>query len=294
MTSTSINRRGLLGAIGAAGLISVAAPAFAQTGLGRPDVIIGWTPWSDAEVVTKLAARVLRGRMRKDVELTLADIEAQFRTVAKGDIDLMLMSWEPGLHAPYLRRHGDDLVDLGTLYRGTIGLAVPEWVPQEMISSIEDLGRADVRDTLENRIVGIDPGAGLMASTRKAMGDYGLDSYALEEGTGPTMVREIAKAQRGETPVVVTAWRPHAKFALYGMRYLEDPKGVFAEVSEIHARASRDFVSRQPEIADMVRAMSFEVDDIEQIMVHGRDLGIDAAIEDWISANPQTIDRWLG
>ncbi|KUF08759.1 glycine betaine ABC transporter substrate-binding protein [Pseudoponticoccus marisrubri] len=289
-TLSTLDRRTLLS--GAAALALLPAGARAQS-LGRPDVIIGWTPWSDAEVVTKLAARVLRAQMGQDVELTLADIEAQFRTLAAGDIDVMLMSWEPGLHAPYLRRYGAELADLGPLYEGTIGLAVPDWVDPGMLSSIEDLAKPEVREALGGRIVGIDPGAGLMATTRQAMTAYGLGDYTLEEGTGPKMVREIALAQRRQAPVVVTAWRPHMKFALYGMRYLEDPQGLYAEASTIHARANAGFAERAPELARMLGRMSLETADIEQIMVAARETGIDAALEAWIAANGERIRGWI-
>lgn len=290
MTASAPNRRTLLTGAAALGLAPLAARA---QSLGRPDVIIGWTPWSDAEVVTKLAARVLREEMGQDVELTLADIEAQFRTLAKGDIDVMLMSWEPGLHAPYLRRYGADLADLGPLYEGTIGLAVPEWVDPSLISSIEDLARPEVQEALGNRIVGIDPGAGLMATTREAITAYGLDGYTLEEGTGPKMVREIALAQRKEAPVVVTAWRPHMKFALYGMRYLDDPQGLYADASTIHARANSGFPERAPDLARMLEKMSLEIADIERIMVDARETGIDAALDDWIAGNADRIRAWV-
>jgi glycine betaine/proline transport system substrate-binding protein len=291
MTSITPNRRAFIGAIGAT-LLASANSVLAQ-GLARPDVIIGWTPWSDAEVVTKLAARILRRKMQADVELTLADIDSQFRTMAKGEIDAMLMSWEPDLHAHYLRRHGDELADLGPLYTGTIGLAVPEWVSVDLISSIEDLKKPEVQEALQSSIVGIDPGAGLMAITREAMDAYSIGAYSLKEGTGPKMVREVALAQRRDEPIVVTAWRPHIKFELYGMRYLEDPKGLYSAASTIHARANTDFQTRAPAIADMLSRMSLEISDIEAMMVDARENGIDAAIDTWMNENPDTIQSWI-
>jgi glycine betaine/proline transport system substrate-binding protein len=293
MTTIPLSRRKVMALAASAAPLVLPAAAAGQ-GLARPDVVIGWTPWSDAEVVTKLAAHVLRERMGQDVELTLADIAAQFRTVAAGDIDLMLMSWEPDLHAPYLRRHGDRLVDLGTLYTGTIGLAVPGWVPDGLIASIEDLARPEVREALDGRIVGIDPGAGLMATTRAAMEAYGLTDYDLTEGTGPGMVREIARAERDAAPLVVTAWRPHSKFALYGMRYLEDPRGLYAAASTIHARANAAFPERAPEIAAMIGRLELSIEDIEALMVAARERGVDAAIADWIDANPDRVAAWAG
>lgn len=290
MNRHMFNRRTFLGTATAA-LAANTSLAMAQ-GLSRPDVIIGWTPWADAEVVTKLAAQILRQELKSDVELTLADIDAQFRTMAQGKIDVMLMSWEPDLHAPYLRKYGDTLVDLGSLYDGTIGLAVPEWVPEDLISSIADLTKPDVRAALDDRIVGIDPGAGLMATTRSAMQEYGLDAYTLTEGTGPSMVRQIALAQRNNAPIVVTGWRPHAKFAQYGMRYLEDPKGLYSAASTIHVRAHSNFPRTAPAIASMLSKMFLDTADIEAMMVDVRNRGIDAAIGDWISNNPDKIASW--
>jgi len=292
MTRIATSRRTFLAGLAAASGAALAAPALATT-LSRPDLTIGWTTWSDAEIVTKLVARVLATRGGYDIELTLADIEAQFRTISKGDIDLMLMSWEPDLHAPYLRQYGRNLTDLGTLYEGTIGLAVPEWVPQDMISSIDDLRRADVQEALEGKITGIDPKAGLMATTRAAIDAYGLTGYELTEGTGPRMVRAIAKAQRTASPIVVTAWRPHQKFPLYGMRYLADPKGLFAASSQIHARANAGFVQTHPQIAAAISRISFQVPEIEQMMLDARENGTEEAIDRWIDANPDRIAAWL-
>jgi glycine betaine/proline transport system substrate-binding protein len=276
-----MNRRSFLTAAASASTLALASPALA---LNRPDVIIGWTTWSDAEVTTKLAARVLRNQ-GFDVELALADIEAQFRTVSEGAIDMMMMSWEPGLHAPYLRRYGDNLTDLGTIYEGSIGLAVPEWVTD--VNSITDLPGSGI-DT----IVGIDPGAGLMATTREAISAYNLD-MTLSEGTGPKMVRALAKAQRGKDPIVVTAWRPHAKFGMFNMRYLEDPQGLYADKSEIHARANSGFVSKRPDIARIVENMTMDVNAIESIMVNARQVGVDDAVNAWMSENEETITSWL-
>lgn len=287
-------RRAVLAGL-AGSAAALAAPRLARAqGLSRPDVIIGWTPWADAEATTKLVARILRERKGLDVELALADIDAQFRTVASGDIDMMLMSWEPGLHASYLRRHGGELANLGALYEGSIGLAVPEWVGPDRIASIADLARPDLAEALGSTITGIDPGAGLMSVTREAIEIYGLSGYTLSEGTGPTMVRAVARAARREAPIVVTAWRPHAKFALYGMRYLDDPKGVFAARSTITARANADFAARNPDLVAVIDRISLPTPALEGIMAQARTDGIDAAIEAWMADNASTIDAWLG
>jgi glycine betaine/proline transport system substrate-binding protein len=80
------------------------------------EVEIGWTAWSDAEFVTKLARQVLEERVGEDVTLTQTGIAPQYQGVAQGDIDVMLMSWLPGTHSDYMDKVQDDVVSLGIQY----------------------------------------------------------------------------------------------------------------------------------------------------------------------------------
>ena len=63
---------------------------------------IGWTAWSDAEFVTKLAKRILEDRMDYEVELLQTDIAPQYQGLATRSIDIMLMSWQPETHEDYV------------------------------------------------------------------------------------------------------------------------------------------------------------------------------------------------
>ena len=60
--------------------------------LAKETIKIGWTAWSDAEFVTKLAKRILVERMGYEVELLQTDIAPQYQGLATGSIDIMLMS----------------------------------------------------------------------------------------------------------------------------------------------------------------------------------------------------------
>ncbi|MFW6191688.1 MAG: glycine betaine ABC transporter substrate-binding protein, partial [Thiohalospira sp.] len=139
-------------------------------------VKIGWTAWSDAEFVTKLTKRILEERLDQEVELTQTDIAPQYQGLAGGDIDMMLMSWQPGTHEDYIEKHAGDFVNLGPLYtHAKLGWIVPDYVPESEISSIEDLKKDSVREKLDGTITGIDPGAGLTRLSKDALEDYGLD-----------------------------------------------------------------------------------------------------------------------
>src|SRR5687767_8539437 len=152
-------------------------------------VNIGWTAWSDAEAVTKLAQRILEDRLGYKVELTMADIGIQYQGIADGKLDAMLMSWQPLTHKPYLDRVGQKVVDLGPMYTGAkLGWVVPTYVPESELKSIEDLKKPEVKKKLGSKIQGIDPGAGLMQASEKALKEYGLSDYQLVSASDAAML----------------------------------------------------------------------------------------------------------
>ena len=59
---------------------------------------IGWTAWGDADLMTRLAERLVERHFDIAVERTMADIGIQYQGVAGGDLDLMMMAWLPVTH----------------------------------------------------------------------------------------------------------------------------------------------------------------------------------------------------
>ncbi|GGX62546.1 glycine betaine ABC transporter substrate-binding protein [Saccharospirillum salsuginis] len=272
-----------------------ASLAFTQASAesNEPDVAIGWTTWGDAEVVSKMAAIILQQGMGKDVELTLADISVQYRGVADGDLDAMLMSWQPLTHKSYMERYADTLVDLGPLYEGAdLGLVVPNYVPESELKSIADLAKPSVREQLGGQIQGIGANSGIMGMTQTAMADYGLD-YEILTGTGPKMAMEIGKAFDENRWIVATGWHPHWKFAKYDLRYLDDPKGVYGGAESVHAIVHKGFEQRQPEIVAFLRRMNLSVSEVEELMAQARETSHRDAIYAWIENNTDRVQYWM-
>ncbi|WP_111497907.1 glycine betaine ABC transporter substrate-binding protein [Marinobacter bohaiensis] len=279
--------------IAAALLMATSVVLPAQAAGNRPDVIIGWTTWGDAEIVSKMAAIVLQQGMKKDVELTLADISVQYRGVADGDLDAMLMSWQPLTHKKYLEKYGDRLDDLGPIYEGAnLGLAVPAYVPESELKSVADLAKPAVREQLDGKIQGISPNAGISGMTEDAMQAYGLD-YDLLPGTGPKMAMEIGKAVRKDRWIVATAWRPHWKWAQYDLRYLDDPKGVFGGSESVHAVVTKGFEQSHPDIAGFFKRMNLSVSEVEALMNEARKTSHREAIYAWVKAHPDRVEYWM-
>ncbi|WP_245593490.1 glycine betaine ABC transporter substrate-binding protein [Azospirillum halopraeferens] len=290
-------RRGFLRmlAIGAAvvvGAALTAAPASAAD--PRGPVRIGWTAWSDAEAVTKLAEKIIRERLDTDVELVLADIGLQYQGLAKGDLDFMMMSWLPLTHGAYLEKVGGDIVPLGILYtRARLGWAVPAYVPEDQVKTIADLKKPEVRDKLRGRIQGIDPGAGLMQASEKAMDAYDLDRYELVSASGAAMTAALSRAVDRNDWIVVTAWSPHWKFAKWDLRYLEDPEGVLGGLERVHVMARRNFYQDHPRVAEFLARMHLPLEDLEAIMLEASNTSYEQAVDAYVANNPQRIDYWV-
>lgn len=255
---------------------------------------IGWTAWSDAEFVTKLAARLIESRLHRKVDLVLVDIALQYQGVARGDLDAMMMAWLPKTHEDYYARFGKDLVDLGPLYSGArLGWVVPAYVPRTELASISDLAKPSVARRLNRQIYGIDPGAGLTRLSEQALKTYDLRQYDLIMSSGAAMTAMIKRADRRKRWMVATGWRPHWMFQAWDLRFLDDPKHALGGDEEVHVLARKDLELDAPEVVAMLRRMHLDLDQLEAAMAVARRTSYDYAVDRFIELNPRSVGYWL-
>jgi glycine betaine/proline transport system substrate-binding protein len=274
-------------------LAAVLTLAIGSSALAKETIKIGWTAWSDAELVTKLAKRILEDRMGYEVELLQTDIAPQYQGLATGSIDIMLMSWQPGTHEDYVKKVGDKVVNLGLLYtHARLGWVVPNYIPEVDLKSIADLGKPEVRENLDGTITGIDPGAGLTRLSKETIEDYGLD-YELQISSGAGMTAALERAVRRNEWIVVTGWSPHWKFGAYDLRYLEDPKGVLGSFERVHAVARLGFYQDNVEAAAFFSRMQLPIDDLQKAMYDAQETSYEEAVTRYIENNPKRIDYWV-
>ncbi len=258
---------------------------------------IGWTAWSDAEAVTKIAKKILEEKMGYKVELVMSSIGIQYQGLVKGNIDLMMMAWLPITHQNYWKKFANDVVNLGPLYtRAKLGWVVPEYVPKDKISSIEDLTNPDIMNKLNREIIGIDPGSGLMQYSEEAMKEYGLikKGYNLISSSGAGMTAALARAIKKKDWIIVTGWNPHWMFAKWDLRYLEDPKGVLGARERIHCLARKEFYQEAPfEVSEFFIRFFIHLKELEEVMLEGRNTSYEKAASNYIENNPKRIHYWI-
>ncbi len=151
-----------------------------------------------------------------------------------------------------------------------------------------------VGESLKYKITGIDPGAGIMEATEKVLVEYGLDDYDLVTGSSAAMTASLKKAYDKETPIVVTGWTPHWKFAKYDLKYLEDPKGVYGGEEQIRSIGRLGLAEDLPEAHQILSKFNWTEADMGEVMIAIQEGEKEAvAAQNWIDANEGKVAQWI-
>jgi glycine betaine/proline transport system substrate-binding protein len=154
-------------------------------------------------------------------------------------------------------------------------------------------GAQSVKDKFGGRIIGIDPGAGIMVASEKALVEYDLD-YELMEGSDATMVATLKQAIDNNEWVAVTGWAPHWKFATWDLKFLDDPKGVYGEAETINTIVRQGLKEDLPEVYEVCDNFSWGDADIGSAMGLADELGDDVlAARQWVQDNQDLVNSWL-
>ncbi|NCC23651.1 MAG: glycine betaine ABC transporter substrate-binding protein [Deltaproteobacteria bacterium] len=265
----------------------IATPVLA----GKGKVRLAYVEWDCATASTNLAKAVLE-EQGYEVELFPVAGAAMWQAVGTGDVDAMVTAWLPVTHATYFDKVQDKVENLGPITGGArLGWAVPTYVT---ISSIEELNAN--ADKFDGKIIGIDPGAGLMGLSEKAIKEYKLDKLELMEGSGATMTAALSDAIKNKKWVVVTAWSPHWMFGRWELKYLEDPKGVLGEEEHIDTIVRKGLKKDMPEVYAILDRFSYDnPNQLQMLMAWNQEKDADPAAnaKRFMKENPDLVKKWL-
>lgn len=253
------------------------------------EVKIAMVNWVECVANTNLAKVVLEEKGYK-VDLVNAEVALIFSAVANGDADLFMEAWEPITHKDYMDKFGSKVEHIGTVYEnGQLGLVVPAYVD---INSIEELEAN--KDKFEGKIIGINPGAGIMGITENVIEEYELD-FGLMPSSEAGMLAALKKAYDAKEWVVVTGWKPHTKFTQFDLKILEDPKGTMGSVETLSIIATKGWSEKNPELATFFSnfKMSDEMLGSLMLKIEGS-TGTEAeAAKEWYMEHKAQVDSWF-
>ena len=249
-------------------------------------VRLAYVEW-DTETASAYVVREVLKDAGYKATVTPVDMQVMWQAVASGKADAMAAAWLPTTHRAQYETYRDRLTDLGPCLTGTkIGLVVPSYMK---VRSIEDLS-----DEAGRHITGIEPGAGIMSLTERALLSYpSLKGWTLDAASTGAMVTALRKAMDRKEPIIITGWAPHWMFSAYDLVFLDDPRGVYGGEEEIRTMVRKGFDKDNPGACRILDRFSWTVSDMNEVMLDiAGGMKPEKAARKWIDAHPDKVATW--
>jgi len=256
----------------------------------KVEITIGKNPYPHEWIPVNIIKQLAEEKGYK-INLVEGDIGFMFLGLSQGDIDIYPDVWIPVLHKTYMEKYKDKIELVGTLTKEIpIGVGVPSYTKFDSLADIKDNA-----DAIGNRIVGVEPSAGMMITAEKTLKAYGLkDSIELLDGSTPAMLAELDKSIKLKEPIVFLAWRPHTMFTKYDIRFLDDPKRIWAfDNNEIGVNI--DFKEKAPDMYKFLQHFTLSLDEIEEMLMKMEDenVSVEDLASEWITEHRDEIDSYF-
>ncbi|GBD64935.1 glycine betaine ABC transporter glycine betaine-binding protein [Tetragenococcus halophilus subsp. flandriensis] len=255
---------------------------------GGDTVELSYVEWDTEVASTNVVAQVLED-MGYNVNITPLDNAVMWEAVANGESDGMVAGWLPVTHEAQYEEFGDQVEDLGPNLpdAAQLGLVVPEYMDVDSIEDLDD-------QVPEQEIIGIEPGAGVVAAAEETVETYdNLSDWEVTPSSSGAMTSQLGSAIQNEDPIVITGWSPHWMFERYDLKYLDDPEGTMGGAESIHTMVREGLEDDMPEVYSILDNFEWTEEDINTVMLDIED-GEDPedAARDWIEDNQDKVDEW--
>ncbi|MGT2910234.1 ABC transporter permease/substrate binding protein [Streptococcus cameli] len=254
----------------------------------KGQIRIAYVQWDSEVASTNVLAQILKNE-GYSVEMIPLDNAVMWQTVANGNADVSTSAWLPVTHSEQFKKYEKDLEDLGPNLEGTkLGLAVPTYMTE--VNSISDLAQ-----NANQKITGIEPGAGIMKAAQETLTNYdNLSDWELISASTGAMTTALDQAIKKQEEIVITAWSPHWMFAKYDLKYLEDPNQTFGSSENIHTIARKGFKEEQADAYALIDQFEWSQEDMESVMLEmSNGSSPEAAAKKWVDNNQDKIAKWV-
>lgn len=267
--------------------VALALPAGAQEGTVR----LGQVGLSFYAVVGGIVQEVLE-RDGYKVEVVSGGHGDIFPKLGAGEVDVLAAAWLPDGHAPLYAKVKDTTFIVGELYGDArLYWAVPDYVPVDLVRSIDDLKKPEVAARMDKNIRGIGATSGLMVGAAKIREAYGLAGvgYEVRPGEPKAWIDNFKQAIAEQRWLVMPLWQPQWINAAYKVRVLDEPKGIYGKGDTAVLLGHNALKSKvAPETLNRLASIKLSVDAVTQmdLWVNVDGLTPREAARKWLSANP--------
>ena len=306
--------------------IGAAAPAIAAE-----KVAIGVPSWTGAQAIANLLKVVVEERIGGEAVLVPGNNATIFQAMdqGKGEIDVHPDVWLPNQES-FTKKYVDEA---GTVvlsdkpYEGNQGFCVSKnFGAENEITDIADLGRPDVAAKMDSDGNGKGemwigaPGWASANVNEVKVRDYGLldfiEPIRAEESVKTARVKDsIAKGEG----YAFYCYKPHAIWYMFDVVMLSEPtydpeKYKMIQPSDspnwydessvatkdalknVQIAWSKSLQDRSPAIAEFFSNFGLNADDVSSFAyeISGKGRDAEEVAREWVAANPDRVDAWLG
>jgi len=255
--------------------------------------------WTDITSTTAATSVVLEGLGYQPATEILA-VPVTYASLENQDIDVFLGNWMPTMEGdvrPYLEKGTVESIGVN-LEGAKYTLAVPTYLAEQGLKDFADI--AGFRDQLDGQIYGIEPGndGNRLILEMIENNAFGLEGFELVESSEQGMLAQVARATRGEDPIVFLGWEPHPMNANFELTYLAGGDEVFGPDyggATVYTNVRAGYLDECPNVGRLLQNLAFTLEMENQIMSAILDEGQapEAAASGWLQENPQVLDGWL-
>lgn len=250
-------------------------------------ITMGTMSWEDLTPISGITKKVLEDAGYTVKVVPFSEWGIAYAALGKGDIQI-LASQTDYVAQDYWDKNKNRLEKISPVSHGLFqGVAVPKYVT---IDSMDQLN--DNADKFGGKIVGIEPGSGLMRDTSNAVKDYDL-KLQLVEGSTAAMTAALKSAVDRQEWIAVTIWEPSWMMQKYDVKFLHDPKAVFPPPQSYYWIGQKGFSAEYPHAREIIASVYVPLADITAINGAVNDgKAMDDAIKAWTDSHTDLLKRW--
>ncbi|MEZ2128622.1 MULTISPECIES: glycine betaine ABC transporter substrate-binding protein [unclassified Sinorhizobium] len=250
-------------------------------------ITMGTMSWEDLTPITGITKKVLEDTGYTVKVVPFSEWGIAYAALTKGDVQI-LASQTDYVAQDYWDKNKKRLEKISPVSHGLFqGVAVPKYVT---IDSMDQLN--DNADKFGGKIVGIEPGSGLMRDTANSVKAYDL-KLQLVEGSTAAMTAALKSAVDRKEWIAVTIWEPSWMMQKYDVKFLKDPKGVFPPPQSYYWIGRKGFSAEYPHAREVIASVYVPLADITAINSAVNDgKTMDDAVAAWIESHADLVKRW--
>lgn len=240
-----------------------------------------------AELITHLFEEELSWKMNKKIQYA----QVGLKKTSEGEADLFLGMKLPQPESRTWNKFASKLCNLGPVYEDVVaGWAVPDYVLEDKLASLEDLTRPEVMDNLNKEIIGFASESSLLENSRRIMDTVkGLSSYKLVKIVEKVAISDLDGAIRSKEWLLITLKRPSVPFSLYEPRLVTE----LTDEKVVPLLAREDLVEKYPNrVTQFLSRFHLSIDLVNEL-TRLFDKRKRSAARKFVDAHPELVNYWL-